>query len=130
MSVDYYSCDCCEESVYEEFVKHCEKCGHNICTECVVNDDIDSEYASRYRIKFDGSDEQKEEYGITQENIDNGYFKIGEPIQDTVIDPKYCPFCNCEMIHNDDLLDYLLNKYNLSKDKIKREYLGRKEIVK
>ena len=126
MSVDYYSCDCCEESVYEEFVKHCEKCGHNICTECVVNDDIDSEYASRYRIKFDGSDEQKEEYGITQENIDNGYFKIGEPIQDTVIDPKYCPFCNGEMIHNDDLLDYLLNKYNLTKDEVKKEYLGRK----
>ena len=85
-----------------------------------------SEYASRYRIKFDGSDEQKEEYGITQEDIDNGYFKIGEPITDTGIDPKYCPFCNGEMIHNDDLLDYLLNKYNLTKDEVKKEYLGRK----
>jgi len=124
MSVDYYSCDCCEESVYEEFVKHCEKCGHNICTECVVNDDIDSEYASKYRVKFDGSEEQKDEYGITQEDIEKGYFKIGEPITDTGIDPKYCPFCNGEMIHNDDLLDYLLTKYNLSKDEVKKEYLG------
>ena len=123
MSVDYHSCDCCEESVYEEFVKSCEKCGHNICTDCVVNDDINSEYASKYRVKFDGSEEQKEEYGITEEDIENGYFEIGKPIDDTGIDPKYCPFCNGKMIHNDDLLDYLLDYLFLSKDEIKKEYL-------
>ena len=123
MSVDYYSCDCCEESVYEEFVKHCEKCGHNICTECIVNDDINSEYASGYRVKYDGSEEQKEQYGITEEYIEKGWVEIGKPIQDTGIDPKYCPFCNGNMIHNDDLLDYLLSKYNLSKDEVKKEYL-------
>ena len=128
MSVNYNSCDCCEESVYEEYVKHCEKCGHNICTNCVVNDDINSDYASKYCIKFDGSDEQKEVYGITEEDIKNGWFKIGEAISDTGIDPKYCPFCNGEIIHNDDLLDYLLNKYNLTKDEVKKEYLGRKGV--
>lgn len=126
MSVDYYSCDCCEESVYEEFVRHCEKCGHRICTNCVVNDDINSEYASRYRIKFDGSEEQKEEYGITDEEIEKGYFKIGEPLDDTGIDPKYCPFCNGESIHNDDLLSFLLNKYNLSMEEVRNEYLDKK----
>jgi len=127
MSVDYYSCDCCGESVYEEYVKGCEKCGHSICTDCVVNDDINSEYASRYRVKFDGPEEQKEEYGITKEDIENGYFEIGKPIDDTGIDPKYCPFCNGKMIHDDDLLYYLLNKYNLSKEEVEKEYLE-KEI--
>ena len=37
MSVDFYECDCCEESRYEEYVGHCNKCGHSLCTYCLVD---------------------------------------------------------------------------------------------
>jgi len=120
MSVEYYPCNCCGESVYDEYVERCVKCGKRICTSCVVNDDINSEYAGRYCVKFDGSEEQKEEYRITEKDIEKGWVQIGKPIDNTGIDPKYCPFCNGDKIHNDDLLNYLLIKYNLSKDEAKR----------
>ena len=35
MSVDYRSCSCCWDTRYEEAVTSCEKCGENICLNCV-----------------------------------------------------------------------------------------------
>ena len=84
MSVDYYSCDCCGESVYEEYVGHCDKCGHSLCTECLVNDDIESPYAYDYHVKCDGTKEQADRYGF-----EVGDIKVGEVIYNVGIDPKY-----------------------------------------
>lgn len=126
MSVDYYTCKCCGESRYEEYVGSCSKCGKSIGTCCVVNDDIDSNYAYEYNVKFDGSKEQKEKYGIkSKEDSEYGY-EIGDIIDDVGIDPKYCPFCNNKEIDNDDLLDYLLSKYNINKDDLVKEYIKSK----
>ncbi|NRU52621.1 hypothetical protein [Clostridium beijerinckii] len=37
MSVDYYSCDCCGDARYEEYVSECEECGRSLCDECIEN---------------------------------------------------------------------------------------------
>lgn len=36
MSVDFYSCACCGEAVYEERVFSYSKCGRSICSDCAV----------------------------------------------------------------------------------------------
>ncbi|QSF43385.1 hypothetical protein [Paenibacillus tianjinensis] len=126
MSVDFYACDCCGESRYEEYVDTCHECGHRVCTSCVVDtDNIDSRYAYYYGVKFDGTQEQRVEYGMEDENRFN--LEIGEIIDDTGIAPKYCPFCSGEEVNNDDLLVFLLNKYDLEKDDVEKEYLAAKE---
>lgn len=122
MSVDFYSCDCCEESRYEEFVHHCDKCGHSLGTCCVVNDDIGSSYAHDYCVKFDGTKEMMEEYGINEEYIEKEWVVEGEVIDDTGIDPKYCPFCNKTSVSDDDLLRYLIRKHEIDKDELIEEY--------
>ena len=120
MSVDYYSCDSCEESRYEEYVATCSKCFHSVCTACVVNDDIESNCAYEYGTKYDGSESQREEFGIE----DNTY-EIGEIIDDTGIDPKYCPFCSGNEVHNDDLLILALELLKITKQDLILEYKNR-----
>jgi hypothetical protein len=117
MSVDFYECDCCEESRYEEFVGHCNKCGHSLCTDCLANNDINSEYAYRYGEKCDGTAEQAEKYGFKV-----GNYEIGDIIDDTGISSKYCPFCNGEEVHNDDLLDFAITKLGISRDQLISEF--------
>lgn len=116
MSVDFYSCDCCGESRYEEYVGQCSKCGHSLCTSCLINNDIDSRYAYEYNVKFDGSQEQKEYYGIYSKEDDEYGYDIGEIIDDVGIDSKYCPFCSGDEIHNDDLLEFALKLLNTDRD--------------
>jgi hypothetical protein len=53
MGVDYYHCEVCGESRYEEYVGNCNKCGNSLCTNCLVNKDFDDRYAHRYGYKFD-----------------------------------------------------------------------------
>lgn len=126
MSVDFYHCECCGESRYEEYVGSCNKCQHRICTHCLENDDLDSNYAHDYNVKFDGSKEQKEEYGVeSKEESEYGY-TIGEIIDDSGIDSKYCPFCNNTKVSDDDLFRFLLKKYELDYEKVKAEYLKSK----
>jgi hypothetical protein len=118
MGVDFYACDCCGESKYEEYVGSCTKCGHSICTSCVDNDDVKSRYAHEYGVRYNGTIEQIEEYGI-----DEGDYEEDDTIDATSIAPRYCPYCNGTEISDDDLLNYLLNKFNLEKDKLITEYL-------
>jgi hypothetical protein len=125
MGVDFYACDCCGESLYEEYVGHCSSCGHRIGTCCVVNDDINSRFAYHYEVRFDGSQEMVEEYGL-DEHIENGWINVGDVIDDVGIDPKYCPFCQGTEVAKEDVLEYLLEKYGLDYEEVKREYLANK----
>lgn len=121
MSVDFYECDCCEKSVYEEYVGHCNKCGHSLCTDCLINDDIESSYAHEYGVICDGTSEQAEKYGFSA-----GAYEIDEIIDDTGIDSKYCPFCSGDEVHDEDLLKYLIKKYDIEKDDLIKEYKANK----
>ncbi|MEH6861478.1 hypothetical protein [Bacillus velezensis] len=121
MGVEFYACDCCGDSRYEEYVDHCGSCGHRLGTCCVENDYIGSSYAYDYGVRFDGSEEQIEEYEIDPED-----YEIDDIIKDSGIDPKYCPFCLGKVVAKEDLFDYLLKKYGLTFDEVKAEYLAQK----
>jgi hypothetical protein len=122
MSVDFKACSKCGESLYDEFVGTCggecgtKGCYQSLCTHCLVNDEkIDSSYAYEYGTRFDGTPEQIKELGL------EGYsYKIGDLIDDTGIDPKYCPYCSGEEVHGDEILGFLLNLHkDLTKEDIK-----------
>lgn len=123
MSVDYYSCECCGEALYEEYVGHCAKCEKNLCTDCLVNnEDIESDgnYVSPYCI-----------YSITEEQKQNLIEKYGEKEVDRWINwgginPEYCPYCSGEVVDDYDLLNFVIIKFGLDKEKLKTEYLNSK----
>lgn len=121
MSVDFYACLCCGESRYSEYVGHCTSCGKRICTNCVVNDDVESEYANDYGVVYDGSDEQKAEY-----ELEDGWFEEGDIIDDTSIQPKYCPFCDGSEVDDSDLLEFALKQLGKTKDELIQTYLETK----
>lgn len=90
MSVDFYSCDCCGEAVYEERIVSCAECGRDICDDCAV-----------------GSWEQMFKDCVNDD---------GE------LDPKYCPFCNGEIIDKADLLEFALQKLDMTVRELETEY--------
>ncbi|KQL18813.1 hypothetical protein [Cytobacillus solani] len=122
MGVSYYACKCCGESRYEEYVGSCTTCGKTLGTCCVVNDDIGSDYAYEYGVIYDGSEAQKNEYGIEEDWEEKGWVTIGEVIDDTSIQPKYCPFCTGEEIAQEDILAYLLKQIGKTHTEVEREY--------
>lgn len=126
MGVSYYACKCCGESRYEEYVGDCVGCGKSIGTCCVVNDDIESEYAYQYGERYDGSAEQKAEYDIGDDWEEKGWVTVGEVIDDSAIQPKYCPFCSGEEIAKEDVFDYLLKKLGINYKDAEREYIENK----
>lgn len=38
MGVNYYSCDCCGDARYGDYVSECDNCGAMICNNCIDND--------------------------------------------------------------------------------------------
>lgn len=79
MSVDYYSCSCCKESIYEEDIAHCEECGERICNSCLVN----------------------------LENVDwSNFYSWHDP--DGQIFKQHCPLCSGDTVSNKQRIDKLL----------------------
>lgn len=97
MSVDYYSCDSCGESRYEEAVAHCNSCGRDICDECVVHDN-------------------------EKDNDYEGYFP-SYMMDEIGLKKEYCPFCSGITIDETELLDYIIKKYNLNETELREEFL-------
>lgn len=118
MSVDFYHCEACSESRYEEYVGTCTSCGNSLCTSCVVNDDVKSDYAYEYGVRFDGTKEQMDEYGI-----EDGWYEIGDIIDDTSIDPHYCPFCQGEDFTEGMLLEFAIKKLGTTHTELVKEYV-------
>lgn len=121
MSVDFYACKCCGESIYEEYIGECNKCGESIGTCCIVNDDIKSKYANDYGYRFDSDNvELMNRYkneGFDLYN-DNGepYYEDDDIIDDSGIDSKYCPFCSGKIINKEQLFDFIVDKFKIDID--------------
>lgn len=122
MSVDYYSCDCCGEALYEEFVSNCAKCEVNLCIDCLVDTD---------GIEEDGSYTYPFSVSVALENENTKQRLVEKYGEESVkrweswggINPEYCPYCSGNKVDDSDLLDYLLSKLNLVKEELKDEYL-------
>lgn len=58
MSVNFKVCECCDDDYYEEYVGKCDKCGHSLCTDCLVNKgDLNSDCAYEYNVRYNGTKE-------------------------------------------------------------------------
>lgn len=99
MSVDYYSCGCCNVAHYEEFVSSCANCGNSLCVDGIVNTEGVS-YNGRFTNTFEN---------------DNGE-----------VDPKHCPFCSGDIVEDSDLLAFVAEKYRFDTE-AERELLRAKK---
>ena len=98
MSVDFYSCACCGEAVYEERVFSYSKCGRSICSDCAGSICSDCAVGSLEQMYKDCVNDDGEMY------------------------PQYCSFCNGEIIAKDDLLNLALKKLNMTIRELESEY--------
>jgi hypothetical protein len=89
----------------------------------VTNDDVNSQYAHSYGAVFDGSEEMIKEYNITEEELEKGYIKVGELIDDTAIMPKYCPYCQGVEINEQQFVEFLIEKLGTSREALEKEFL-------
>lgn len=126
MGVDYYHCEVCNESRYEEYVGSCIECGNRLCTSCLVNDDVNSRYAHSYGHRYDPNNEELMQK-LTDDGYDlkdsNGkpYYEEGDIIDDSSIQPKYCPYCSGGTVDREVVLNYLLKKHKLDIQKVWEE---------
>jgi hypothetical protein len=121
MGVDFDSCSKCNQSRHDEFVGVCGGCmttvgcGQSLCTSCLVNDDINSKNAYKYGTICDGTYEQAKLH-----QLEDGDYGEGDMIDDSGIDPKYCPYCSGKEVHDDEILEFLLKRHkDLTKEDIK-----------
>lgn len=126
MGVDYYSCDVCGEALYSECTDNCSNCGRRLCTECldVEDNNRDEYYAYPYRLYHELKDLTEEEKEKFLQPMYEKYGKelVDEWIESEGINPNYCPYCNGSQVDNEDLFQYLLDKYNLKLEDVKEEY--------
>jgi hypothetical protein len=133
MGVDYYSCDECGESRYSEYVGSCTDCGASLCTHCLVNDDVNSNYAHEYGVRFHSENLAELEvlYGDMKDS-DTGEFIFDddELIDDTSICPKYCPYCSGDKVNQEEIFQYIVTKYKLNVAEEWAEYKKTKDDLK
>jgi hypothetical protein len=103
MSVDFYQCSVCKESVYEENVHSCE-CGERVCFEC-----LDEKQYPNYKLG----------------NVED-FWKMMTEIEEKTGDYLLpcCPSCKGENITESDMLRHVLAKYKLNREEIKQEMLN------
>jgi len=111
MGVSFYCCDRCKESIYEEDIGNCAKCGESVCTECAL--DLNVELYQTCLEQHDKEDDEYKElleemkpYGITEDNYCDGF------------SPKHCPFCNKKSIGDKQLIEYLLKQIGKTKEEV------------
>lgn len=98
MSVDFYSCACCGEAVYEKRVFSYSKCGRSICSDCAGSICSDCAVGSLEQMYKDCVNDDGELYS------------------------QYRPFCNGGIIAKDDLLNLALKKLNMTIRELESEY--------
>jgi hypothetical protein len=97
MGVDFYSCDVCNEALYEEYVGSCEACGSKLCMDCLVGTE---EFTWNKRTP----------YIIEQVWSDKG------------IKEEHCPFCSGSLIDEGDMVRFLLKELEITYDEAKEAY--------
>jgi hypothetical protein len=103
MSVDYYKCEVCKLSRFEDRVRSCESCDEDVCIGCLIDvpDDIPFEHYSGF------NDE-----GFEQLSNEDGYLRR-----------KHCPFCSGNEVSDGSILSWLLEKTGLTEDEVKEAIL-------
>jgi hypothetical protein len=97
MGVDYYSCSCCNEALYEEFTDRCESCDERLCVDCLVNtDDV-------------GRD---------------GHYTYPFSNEDGEIESKFCPYCQGTEIDEHSFINFLCEKLGESREELEEKYLA------
>lgn len=100
MSVECYDCSCCgKNGIYEEYISYCDNCGELVCSDCVINapDDVNFPFIGQLVSSQGG------------------------------LDPKYCPFCSGKAVSYKQIIEHLLNKYNLSEEEVVQEILNERK---
>lgn len=100
MGVDFYNCTKCNE-IFDDcsgYYDTCEKCGERVCFECQVDLNMRSE----------------------AEYFDDGAEPIGDYWEK---DDKWntlvkCPYCDGTIITDEEIIKYLLGKFNKTKDEV------------
>ena len=94
-----FVCDVCHENIsgmdlcYEEAeMFECEN-GHTVCEEHIIS---------------------KDHYDVLKEADDEGEFLYGVP-------EKFCPICQFKSVDNDEVLQYLKQKYTTSNEEFLKE---------
>ena len=118
MGVDYYHCTACDESLYEEYVGWCQGCGNGLCTDCLVDKEIESRYAYQHGLYFNSEKpELMKEYEAMGYTLykDNGepYYENEDVIDDSGIAAKFCPYCTGKQVNREAVLEYLLKKHDV-----------------
>ena len=112
MGVDFYSCDECGE-IYDDcggMYNNCEDCGRMICFECQVQLGMRSK-----PVYFDKGAKAIGDYWKNSDWTDrNGGLRKSNKLTS-------CPHCKNEIIDNEKMLDYLLDKYELTKEQLTKE---------
>jgi hypothetical protein len=87
---------------------------------------VKSQYAYKYGIICDGTDAQLKELGL------EGYdYCLDDLIDDTAIDPKYCPYCSGEKVSEREMLNCLLKSSGATEEALKKQILSaRKKLRK
>lgn len=121
MGVSFYACECCGESRYEEYVGVCFSCDASLCTSCLVNDDVNDNFAYSYGYKFDSQNpelmKKYEGEGFSLYDEDGEpYYKDGDIIDDSNIQEKYCPYCSGDVINESAFLAYIIKKFNINEE--------------
>lgn len=95
MGVSYYSCSCCNEALYSEYVAGCESCCENLCKDCLVDTE-----------------------GLTGE----GRYMHPFSNEDGEVESKYCPYCQGHEIDEDEFISFLVKKLGKSRDELENEF--------
>lgn len=137
-----FICDLCGEtrsgwdmSLNEAGMTQCEH-GHTLCDEHYINGgDLSTDDKQKFLIKsynnringyYKNKPEQQKEYYDAIKNVVNlNEDQLNSECNDFELNysfpSEFCPICRLDNIQDDTILNYIIKKFNINKDKIKTE---------
>ncbi len=109
MGVDYYNCDECGE-IFDDcsgMYNYCEECGKRLCFWCQVELNMRTE---------------PEHFQDGAETLGEYWSESGWTDSKNIFHKSYtltiCPYCCGEVIDDETIMEYLLNKVNMQKSEV------------